>query len=98
MLLLRGERELVGIADDSDIPKAWAAIQFQTLPNIRTLYVYAMYGPGWAGVDSFNLLRDYARQNGCESIRGASIDSIGHLWESRFQAKKLYSVYEMEVD
>jgi hypothetical protein len=98
LLLLRGERTLIGIADDSDIPRAWAAVQIQTLPNLRTLYVYAMYGPGWAGLESFNLLRDYARQNGCETIRGSSIDSIGRLWEKRFQAQKLYSVYEMEVN
>ena len=98
LLLLRGERTLIGIADDSDIPRAWAAVQIQTLPNIRVLYVYAMVGPGFAGAESFELLRQYAKQNGCETIRGSSIDSIGRLWQRRFGAQKLYSVYEMEVN
>lgn len=96
-LLLRGERTLVGIAE-GDIPKAWAAVQVQTLPNLRVLYVYALYAPGYAGPECYELLRQYAKQNGCETIRGSSIDSIGRIWERRFKAKKLYSVYEMEVD
>lgn len=98
LLLLRGERTLLGIAGDGDIPQAWAAVQIQTLPNIRTLFVYALYAPGSAGPDAFKLLAEYGRANGCETIRGCCIDSIGRLWERRYDAKKLYSTYEIEIE
>lgn len=97
MLLLRGERALLGIADDGDIPKAWAAVQVQTLPNIRILFVYALYSPGHVTPECFELLKGYARQNGCETIRGCSIDSIGRIWERKCNAKRLYSTYEIEI-
>lgn len=97
MLLLRGERTLLGIADDSDIPQAWAAVQIQTLPNIRILFVYALWAPYHAGEENLRLLVDYARQNGCETIRGCSIDRIGRLWQRRFGARKIYSTYEIEI-
>lgn len=97
MLLLRGERTLVGIVED-ETPKAWAAVQLQVLPNIRTLYIYSIYAPGTTGPEAFSLLKDYARQNGCETIRGACDEAVGRLWQRRFNAKPLYSVYEFEVE
>jgi hypothetical protein len=98
LLLLRGERTLLGIADDSDIPQAWAAVQIQTLPNLRTLFVYALYAPGATSPEAFKLLAEYGRSNGCMTIRGCCIDPIGRIWERRFEAKKLYSTYEIEID
>jgi hypothetical protein len=98
MLLLRGERTLIGVADDSDTPKAWAAVQVQTLPNIRILFIYAAWGPGFAKPAVMDLLVQYARDNGCESIRCSSIDSIGEIWERKLKAKKIYSTYEFEMN
>lgn len=97
MLLLRGERTLLGIADDSDIPQAWAATQIQVLPNLRILYVYAIHAPGQTGPEAFELLKKYARDNGCETIRGACDPAVGRLWARKFDAKIIYSVYEIET-
>ena len=97
LLLLRGERTLLGIADDSDIPQAWAAVQIQTLPNLRTLYVYAIYAPGFTGPACFDLLKRYATDNGCETIRGACDPAVAKLWVRKFDAKVIYSVYEIET-
>ncbi len=97
MLLLRGERTLVGIVDN-ETPKAWAAVQLQGLPNLRTLYIYSIYAPGTTGPEAFKLLKDYARQNGCETIRGACDEAVGRLWNRKFGAKPIYSVYEFEVN
>jgi hypothetical protein len=97
MLLLRGERTLLGIADDSDIPQAWAAVTIQTLPNLRTLYVWAIYAPGYTGPAAFDLLKRYATDNGCETIRGACDPAVAKLWIRKFDAKVIYSVYEIET-
>jgi hypothetical protein len=98
MLLLRGERTLVGVADTGQTPKAWAAIQLQTLPNTRVLYVYGIYAPGTTGPEAMSLLRGYARANGCEVIRGACDPAVGRLWARKFDARPLYAIYEIEVN
>jgi hypothetical protein len=97
MLLLRGERTLLGLADDSHKPQAWAAVQIQVLPNLRTLYIYAIYAPGNTGPEAFNLLKQYARDNGCETIRGACEPSVGRLFTRKHGANIIYSVYEIET-
>lgn len=96
MMLMRGERQLVALDVDGEF-KAWAAIQFQTLPNIRVLYVYAIYASGNTGPDAFKLLADYARAEGCASIRGACSEQVLRIWERKFQAKRLYTICEIDV-
>lgn len=97
MLLLRGERALVAMVDNQTA-KAWAAVQLQVLPNIRVLYIYAIYAPGETSEEAFNLLKQYAKANGCETIRGSCDDANGRLWRMRYKLKPIYSVYEFEVE
>lgn len=97
MILSRGERTLIGVREPGGPPLGWAAVSFSQLPNVRVLYVYALYAPGAAGPEAFRLLADYARANGCSCIRGSCQDAVGRLWERRYQARKLYAVYEMDV-
>ena len=97
MLLMRGERTLVGIVEN-ETPKAWAAVQLQVLPNMRVLYIYSIYAPGQTGPEAFRLLKEYAKANGCETIRGACDKAVGRLWERKFGAQPIYSVYEFEVN
>lgn len=98
LLLLRGERTLLGVADDSDTPKAWLAVQVQTLPNLRTLFVYAIWAPGMLEGEPFELLKQYARDNGCEVIRGCCVPVVGRRLQIANKAKVIYSTYEIEVD
>lgn len=98
LLLLRGERTLVGIAERGETPKAWAAVQLQVLPNVRVLYVYCIFAPGNTGPEAFELLREYARANGCEVIHGACDEAVGRLWERKLGGKPIYSIYEFEVN
>lgn len=96
MLLARGERILIGARDGTEV-KGWAAIQIQQLPNIRVLYVYALYAPGAATIEIFDKLKQYAKANGCTSIRGACGDAVSRLWIRKFSAKKLYQIMEMDA-
>lgn len=96
MLLAKGERQLLGLDIDGKMV-AWAAVEVQQLPNIRILYVYSIYAPGSTGAEAFELLADVARKEGCSSIRGACVDHIARLWEIKFQAKRLYTVMEIDV-
>lgn len=95
LMLSRGERQLIGVGEESIV--GWAAIQIQQLPNKRVLYVYSIYAPGATGPEAFGLLKQLAVENGCSSIRGACNDAVSRLWERKFGAKKLYQTMEIEV-
>lgn len=97
MLLSRGERQLIALQSDNEF-KAWAAVQVQQLPNIRVLYVYAIYAPGSTGPQAFELLADLARSEGCTSIRGACVEQVARLWERKFGATRLYTTMEIDLE
>lgn len=98
MMLARGERVLLGMREGTEKPCAWAAVQVQQLPNIRCLYVYAIVAHNNTGPEQFDKLKEYAKANGCTTIRGACSDAIGRLWERKLKAQKLYAIYEIEVN
>lgn len=97
MMLARGERTLIGARDEGGV-KGWAATQVQQLPNLRTLYIYAIYAPGITSVEVFAKLKEYARSQGCSVIRGACSEAVGRIWSRKFSAKPLYTIYELEVN
>jgi hypothetical protein len=97
MMLGRGDRVLLGMRKGTEKPCAWAAVQVQQLPNIRCLYVYAIVAHNNTGPEQFAKLKEYAKANGCTTIRGASSDAVGRIWERKLQAKRLYAIYEIEV-
>lgn len=96
MMLSRGERTLVAAMDSSG-PKGWAAIQTQQLPNVRVLYVYAIYAPGATTPELFEQLAKMAKADGCSEIRGACNEAIQRLWERRFSARKLYTTMAIDI-
>ncbi len=96
MLLSRGERQLLAL-QDGDALVAWAAVQVQQLPNIRVLYVYAIYAPGSTGPEAFSQLSDLARAEGCSEIRGACSDAVARLWERKLKATKAYAIYRVPL-
>ena len=98
MMLARGERVLLGMREGQEKPCAWAAVQVQQLPNIRVLYVYAIVAHNQSGPEQFSRLKEYAKANGCTTIRGACSEAIGRLWERKLDAKRLYAIYEIEVN
>lgn len=97
MMLARGERQLLGLEVEPNKFVAWAAVQVQQLPNIRVLYVYSIYAPGSTGPEAFKKLADLARAEGCSSIRGACSEQVLRIWERKFQAKRLYTICEIDV-
>jgi len=101
MLLSRNERRLIGVRDlatPDAKPAAWAAVSALQLPNMRVLYIYAIYAPGATGPEVMTLLRQYALQEGCLVIRGACGDGVMRLWERRFKARRIYSICEISVE
>jgi hypothetical protein len=96
MMLARGERTLVAGKVDGR-PVAWVVMDFQQLPNTRTLYIYSLYAPGNAGDALMDKLKAMAAAEGCSSVRGAC-DQVGErLWRSRFGAERLYAVCEVRL-
>jgi hypothetical protein len=95
MLLSRGERTLIGAREDGRI-MGWAAVQVQQLPNLRVLYIFALQGKGIVNAQGARLLREYAKFNGCSSIRGAVRASMQRLLR-RVEAKPLYMTCEVPL-
>lgn len=101
MLLARGERRLLGVRDlarPEDKPAAWAAVSALQLPNMRCLYIYAIWAPGATGDAVMAELRKFALSEGCLKIRGACGDSITRLWERRFAARRVYTIVEIDAE
>lgn len=93
MILARGERDLFCLFDGEI--KGWIVVQAQQLPNVRVMYVYSLYAPGFS-LDMYSLLEKLAIQAGCSVIRGSVDEANERLWR-RVKAEKVYSVYEIEV-
>lgn len=99
MILSRGERMLLGLRDAAtqDKPAAWAVVSVQQMPNIRVLYVYAIFAPGSTGPECMAQMSEFARQEGCSVIRGACDEAVQRLWERRFGARRVYATMEIEL-
>lgn len=97
LLLARGERQLMGVREPGGSPLAWIVTTVNQLPNVRVLYIWELYGPGAAGHETFRLLAEYARANGCSAIRAACDEKVERVLARRFGARKLYSVFEVDV-
>lgn len=97
LILTRGERILLGLGDETGV-SGWAAVSIQQLPNLRALYVYAIYAPGSTGPEAFSHLSRYALDNGCSCIRGACGEAVGRIWVRKFKAKPVYTIYHIEVN
>ena len=96
MILMRGERSLLGVSD-GEKTVAWLVVGIQQLPNVRVLYVYSIYAPGGTYKAAFDMLAGYAKAAGCSEIRGACSDAVLKLWERKFKAEKLYSIMRIHV-
>ncbi len=91
MRISRGELALVAAVNEGK-PKGWAALDFLQTPNMRILHVYAIYAPGAAFGEVFNVLKDYAKSQGCSAIQGACDEAVSRLWSRRFGFKETYRI------
>lgn len=90
--LTAGKYELIGLGHHGK-PVAWAAISV----NRQVLFVHAIYAPGASVAQSFRQLREYAKYNGCSSIRGACDEAVARLWVRKFNAKPIKQIMEIAV-
>jgi len=92
-----GEWTLLATVDDAGRPAGWAAVGVQQRPNLRALYVQAIYAPGATSVQAFELLGEFGRHNGCQVIRGACGPGVARLWARRFAARAVYTTMEIAL-
>jgi hypothetical protein len=97
MLCARGERVLLGLQDGGGVWRGWLAVGAQQLPNLRVLMVYSLAGDGVATPEGLALVRAFARDNGCTTIRGCMRPSMVRLIR-KLGGKPLYQTVELEVD
>lgn len=96
MRLARGELTLL-CWRDGETPKAWAAVTFEQHPNLRCLFVYAISASGHCYAETFDALKQYARDDGASRIRGACDPAVSRLWQQKFGFTEAYRIMEMEV-
>lgn len=95
MRLIRGELTLLRATDGETT--GWAATEMMVYPNFRALHVYAIYAPGAAGVEVFNLLKDYAKGLGASCVQGACNDAVGRLWEKKLGFTEAYKIMRYDL-
>lgn len=96
MRISRGELGLIAAMNEGK-PKAWAAIEFIQSPNMRILHVYAIYAPGAAFGEVFEVLKDYAKSQGCSAIQGACDEAVSRLWGRRFGFEEAYRIMRYKL-
>jgi hypothetical protein len=97
MLLIRGEKILMGYRNEHGQTVGWAAVSIDQHPNRRVLFVYAIWAPAATGQDAMQALKEFAKAEGCDSIRGACNEAIERLWARKFDAKRVYAIVEIGV-
>lgn len=90
--LARGEIDLLGASG-----KAWVAVRVLQFPNVRSLWVYAIYAPGAASRGAFEALEAYAKEQGCSRIQGGCGEAVARLW-GRLGFKRAYEVMEYRIE
>lgn len=95
MRLARGELTLLCLMDE--VPKAWVVVTFEQHPNIRCLFVYAIWAPGSCFSGTLELLMQYAKDGGASRLRGACDEAVSRLWERKFGFKEAYRIMELEL-
>ena len=77
---------------DNEKPQAWLAVSFQQLANMRVLHIHAIYAPGATSAAAFDLLAQYATQNGASAIQGACPEAVARLWQHKFGFTETYRI------
>lgn len=90
MRLSRGELTLLLVSTDE--ARAWLAVEFMQMPNIRVLHVYAVYAPGATMQTAFDMLGKYAIEGGASAIQGACTEAVSKLWAKRFGFQEMYRI------
>lgn len=96
MRLARGELTLLCGSEDGN-PVAWAAVTFEQYPNLRALFVYAIWASGHTSAEAFELLAKYGKEGGASVIRGACDEAIARLWARKFGFTQAYQIMEKSL-
>lgn len=96
MRLSRGELTLLCVREGA-VPVAWSAVQFDQHPNIRALFIYAIWAPGTTSEEAFGLLAQYGRDGGASVLRGACDEAVARLWARKFGFKPVYQICEVSL-
>ena len=92
MRLSRGDLTLLCVREGEAAPVAWVAVQFDQHPNLRALFIYAIWAPGATSDEAFALLAQYGRDGGASVLRGACDEAIARLWARKFGFKSVYQI------
>jgi hypothetical protein len=95
LLLASGQKTLLCVMGEK--PEGWLAVEFQQLPNVRVLHVYAIYAPGATLQECFDQLCQFAKDGGASHIQGACDAVISRLWRSRFGFNEVYRIARLKL-
>jgi hypothetical protein len=96
MILSRGERTLLAMTRGESVD-GWGVVTVDQLPNIRVLFVSAMYAPGARFQEFFEQLRLYADANGCSEIRCAADAVRARLYQIKCGFKPMRTILKVDV-
>ena len=78
VLIQQGQHILFTIQTDDEVVGA-GTVAFEDYPNARIAFITSLGGVGVLNTETFESLAEWARNNGCTSIRGAVRPSVARL-------------------
>mgnify|MGYP003349549356 CR=1 FL=1 len=97
LLVCTGQWLLVVMTDDAGEVHGAATITFINYPNSRVGYIVAIGGKLIANQDAFKTLCEILKSKGATKIQGMGRPAIVRLWSSKFGAKPVSTLMELEI-
>jgi len=83
------------IFHEGDTPTGAALVEFINYANYRVANVIAVGGKGV--IKDWDEFKGWMKQGGAKYVEGYCRDSVCKLWETKFNAKKAYTVMRSEI-
>lgn len=97
LLVCMGSWLLVVMTDDAGEIHGAATITFINYPNSRVGYITAIGGKLIANQEAFTSLCQILKSKGATKIQGMGRPAIVRLWSSKFGAKPMATLMELEL-
>jgi hypothetical protein len=93
MILSRGERQLIAMVRDGE-PAGWGVVRVDQLPNLRVCMVTDLYAPGAGFAEFLEVLKGWAKADGCTEVRCAAKPAQARLY-ARAGFEPVYTILKV---
>lgn len=96
MILLRGERSLVRMDDETGIV-GWAAHRIDVKPNFRVFHITNLYAPGSHFERFFGQVKKFAEAYGCYEVWCCAKEAQARLYRQKLEFEEVYRTLRVKL-